>query len=588
MTSFHDAYPDLPLLVDVGGERYYLGPEKPVELAYKGRAEFLKAFPARKGARFMPEYLVRRHLSLDRPTFSFAYPGEREAFISLLEQRVEQLKGSREFTGSLLKNAMLQRMSLQLQEILVELRGAKEVKEKNGETGAEKPGKLARGPTPSLSEEQLLSLLLEVTWYLIHPEMIPTNLQAEWSTMLKELDTLRLGDIMAQIRTLQQTKNAHSNVRPRNYFTNQGVNGNNRTSGGGNQNALDKAIEFSTHIDDAIAREEAEKRVKALLHILQAKKYLNNRFQFDESLLNVMDISSALPSVQQSLLRNVVQDDKSKRLDRPLTSAMAPLFDYVAAMFDPVYGFLHDGISAYLNKKDYAARPHLIPRLLTLLHVCQHIHPTEAGEGGQAMYGVYELTDADPELVAFVRGLLVHTRGKVEQMGDDDDAKGYFQKQLTSLPNVRLSFASRHRGLLPIPTDASTAASAPYISLLMVGQNLTVPSLDQYLRKRKLPETLHEEMEGFFHPDRLYLTIAKSDSDDVPVNLHRVDMREVTVETDPLPIQRVTFQDANDITIVKNKELGLGDLVDLDPYVICTDMEILLSLLVAFQERIPK
>jgi len=586
MTSFHDAYSDLPLLVDVGGERYYLGPDKPVELAYKGRAEFVKAFPSKKDARFTPEYLVRRHMALtdDEHAFQFRYPGEKEALIALLEQRIQQLKRSREFTSSVLIHTMLQRVSLRLQEILVTLRGAEEEKEEavKGGTVATKE---APAPISSLSEEQLLSLLLELVWYLLHPERVPTTLQSEWSTMLQELDTLRLGDIMAQIRTLQQSKGMNSAIRPRNFFDDKGVRG---SKGDASENALDKVIAFSTHIDNTVAREDAEKRVKALLHILQAKKYLNNRFQFDESLLNVMGISNALPSVQKSLLRNVVQDDKSKRLDRPLTAAMAPLFDYFAAMFDPVYGFLQEGIAAYLNSLDYVARPRLLPRLLTLLHVCQGIHPTEEADGGNTttpMYGVYELTDADPELVAFVRALLVHTRGKVEQMGDDD-AKGYFQKQLTSLPNVRLSFASRRRGLLPHATDAS--AVIPYISLVMVGQNLTVPSLDNYERERKLTESLHEDMADFFQPDRLYLTIAKSESDDVPVNLHRVDMREVTVETDPLPIKRQVLQNPKDIALLKNKGLSLGDLVDLDPYVVCTNAEILLSLLIAFQERIPK
>ncbi len=584
MTTFHDAYPDLPLLVDVGGERFYLGPEKPVELAYKGRADFTQAFPVKKNAALTPEYLVRRHFPLERSSFQFTYPGEREALISLLEQRIQQLKRSREFTRSSLKDAQLQSVALKLQEILVELRGANGAKEneKNGVLDTQKgaPGSVARGPAPSLSEDQLFTILMQIIWHLIHPELVPATLQAEWSAMLKELDTLRLGDLMAKIRSLQETKNVNPNVRPRNYLPS-----NVRKRGGANQNALDKAIEFSTNIDDTVAREDAEKRVKALLHILQAKKFLNNRFQFDESLLNVIDVSSALPSVQQSLLRNVVQDDKSKRLDRPLTAALAPLFDYFATMFDPVYGFLHDGIVAHLNKKDYAVRPHLIPRLLTLLHVCQTIHPTEDGEGGQAMYGVYELTDADPELVAFVRGLLLHTRGKVDQIGADDDAKGHFQKQLTSLPNVRLSFASQNKGLFSNPKDTS---APPYISLWMLGENLTVPSLDNYMRERELPDTLHTAMENFFQPDRLYLTVAKGNKENVPVNLHRVDMREVTVETDPLPITRVVLQDAKDITIIKNKELHLGSLVDLDPYVICTDTEILMSLLIAFQERIPK
>ena len=48
MAVFKDPCSDLPQTIDIGGDIYFLGPEKSIDLAFKSREQFLKAFVENK------------------------------------------------------------------------------------------------------------------------------------------------------------------------------------------------------------------------------------------------------------------------------------------------------------------------------------------------------------------------------------------------------------------------------------------------------------------------------------------------------------------------------------------------------------
>ena len=58
MTEQRDPFPELPLMIDVGGMKYYLGALKPVELAYQNRSEFKRAF----GNDPRTEFILRKYM----------------------------------------------------------------------------------------------------------------------------------------------------------------------------------------------------------------------------------------------------------------------------------------------------------------------------------------------------------------------------------------------------------------------------------------------------------------------------------------------------------------------------------------------
>jgi hypothetical protein len=582
MNSFVDPYPDLERYIDIGGDRYNVTSNSRIELGYKGRADFIKAFPVNKGknAPTLPaEYLLRKHLYYDanpkKRTFHFDLPGEKEALIAVLEERARRLLASNEFSSSVLKNTVLTRAYNGIQDILQHLKGAVI----NNEANESKESKSKKSVQP-VDEDKLLQFILQLAWFMLHPDKAPKALQEEWTSMMKEMETLRLGDIASQIRKFRENKGLPV-ARPLNYF--QKMNLGAIVKQPTIQNALDEAKKMAMGIDDTVSKEDMAKRLKALLHVLQTKKYLNSTFQFDESRLNVID-TSTLPSLQTKLMTNPIHDDKSKKLDRPLGVAMKPLFDYFDVMFDPVYGFVRSVVLSYLHKNDSITGKNLIPHLLTLLHVCRHLSPTEGGESGSATYGVYELANVDDETLSFVQMLLGETRMKVNQLNTDKTAKNAFQSQLTSLPNVQLSMA--------IPKgffggDDDTLKKPAYISFYIVDENLTVPTLQSYLKTGVFTASLHEEVGSFFQPRRLYMTYS-NDAKDVPVRFQRIDMSQVSMDSTDIPVTQVPFANKDHETLITSKHYHLDDLVDMDPYVICTLAEITMSVWIAFQERMPK
>ena len=56
-------------------------------------------------------------------------------------------------------------------------------------------------------------MILEISWYLLHPDNIPKEIQCDWAKLIKKLDTLRIGDLV--IDTKQNEDNVYS---PSNYF----------------------------------------------------------------------------------------------------------------------------------------------------------------------------------------------------------------------------------------------------------------------------------------------------------------------------------------------------------------------------------
>jgi hypothetical protein len=106
MTEFIDSFPSLSQVVDVGGDRYFMGPQKPIELGFKSRQDFINSF----GQNSRTEQLVRKYLFLslkDKGKLRFDSPEDKIELINILKKRAKQLEQSKEFTSSLLKNTVL-------------------------------------------------------------------------------------------------------------------------------------------------------------------------------------------------------------------------------------------------------------------------------------------------------------------------------------------------------------------------------------------------------------------------------------------------------------------------------------------------
>jgi hypothetical protein len=58
MSEFIDQFSNLPQVIDLGGDKYFMGPQKPIELGFKSRKNYLDSF----GSDRETEYLLRKYM----------------------------------------------------------------------------------------------------------------------------------------------------------------------------------------------------------------------------------------------------------------------------------------------------------------------------------------------------------------------------------------------------------------------------------------------------------------------------------------------------------------------------------------------
>ena len=259
MSEFRDPFPELPQVVDIGGDRYFMGPQKPIELGFKNRQDYIKSFTDDSNT----EYLIRKYLYLSlkgKQRLTFEDPKEKAQLIAILKKRADKLESSKEFTSSTLKNTLIQRSYVNIQRLIQQLEGP----DYKG-IGFDLP-KLpdislpctkAKKYVRQIPEDKLHKLIIEIAWYLLHPDDVPEKVSCDWAKTIKQLDTLRIGDIVEKIKAEQDAKGLQ---KPANYFE-----GKNLTPGVKSKsfkNALDQAQKMAGMIQGDAANEAMKKRLQ--------------------------------------------------------------------------------------------------------------------------------------------------------------------------------------------------------------------------------------------------------------------------------------------------------------------------------------
>ena len=582
MTEYIDSFPELPLMIDIGGMKYYMGELKPVELAYKNRSEFKNTF----GKDPRTEFILRKYMFPDlqsKGKLQFDSPAEKDELIKILEKRAAQLQSSTEFSSSTLKNTIFQQSYLNIQRLLQQLKGSnwKPAKSSSMKIPDLLPCTKAKKYIKTIPEERLFELILELSWMLLNPDKVPKYIECSWAGLIKKLDTLRLGDIMTMIRDEQEKKGIKIDKKPLNYLANVDIK---KVSKAPTiKNALDQVKSMALELQGENAKQSMEERLKTLLNMLEVKKYLSNTLPVDDKRMKIIDTDAA-GKISKSLISNPMRGGAGAILDKPLGLAMVPLFDYFRQVYDPMYSFLESSISTYTKGEAEKTKTITIPSLLTLLHLCNNINRSMPDNSKRNIYGVYRVINVDDNIMSFINNVLDSTITKLESIPDKTEKFG-FNKQIFELPKVRLStllnkFASNAY------KDPETI---PSIQFFTVGKNLTIPTKDAFMNpaKPELTEKVYTELTSFFNPKDLYIVYTTKDnvSEDIPMNLYQVDLNSVDVGETAIKFNNL---DDNYFNTNKTPELFLDKLVTLREYVIFNDAELALSILLAFKELMPK
>ena len=578
MSDFRDPFPNLPQVVDIGNDRYFMGAQKPIELGFKDRADYIKSFSDNSRT----EFLIRKYLYISlkgKKRLVFEDPKEKAELIAILRKRAKKIESSNEFTSSTLKNTLLQRSYLNIQRLIQELEGPDYKGFKFPSLpDISLPCTKAKKYIRTIPENRLYQLILEIAWYLLHPDDVPEKVKCDWAKTIKQLDTLRIGDLV-----INEKQNGNS-VSPSNYF--KRINLSSVVKSKTLVNALDQAREMAQQIEGKTANDNMKERLQTLINILEIKKYLSDDLPIDKDRVKIIDVPAAT-SISNSLISNPMKGGAGagagKALDKPLGIAMRPLFNYFKVVFDPVYSLLESSIDTYSKKTDI--QKVMIPQLTTVLHICNNLNPSETTTSGLNTYGVYRIKNVDETLITFMNNMIASTDTYVSSVGDDAK-RNIFNRQLFHLPKVRLSSLLNK---FVDPTKYSDPDSIPYIQLFTVGGNLRLIEKDKFMNSTKpeMTEEVFKAVNEFFAPTDLYILCTKSDNvkENIPMNMYEIDYDTIDVGETGIQIDNISNNYFN-----KNKkpELYLENLVTLLPYVVFNDAELALSILILFKELMPK
>ena len=577
MTEFNDPFPNLPKVVDIGGERYFMGPQKPIELGFKSRQDFLNSFGAkRETERILREYMYYELGSKKR--LQFDSPEDKQALISILKTRAKQLEASKQFTSSTLKNTLIQRSYINIQRLIQELEGPEYKGMELPKIPDLLPCTKAKTYIKQIPEDRLFQLILEIAWYLLHPDKVPSKVQCDWAKLIKQLDTLRLGDIVSEIHNLEQGKGIVITEKALNYF--KKINLETVAKKETLSNALEEAAQMASKIEDDNANKEIKQRLQVLLNILQTKKYLSNDLPMDADRLKIVN-APTIEKIKKNMITNPMSGGA---LEKPLAIAMKPLFDYFKVVFDPIYSLLESSIQTY-SADSTKLKKVIIPQLTTLLHICSNINPSETATGGANTYGVYRIKNVDKELVHFINTMLASTQTYLDKF-QDDQSKNKFNKQLFELPKVRLT------SLLNRLIDSTTYKdpdTIPYIQICTVDGNMKLKDKATFMDPKvpEMTEQVFNVVTELFTTNDIYIVCTKSENakEDIPMNVYEVDYTTVDVGETGIQINNVPDNYFN-----KNKEpvLYMDKLVTLMPYVVFNDAELALSTFISFKDLMPK
>ncbi len=580
MTEFVDRFSDLPQAIDLGGDRYFMGPQKPIELGFKSRKNYLDSF----GDDRRTEYLLRRYMyySLqDKRKLKFDEPKDKADLIAILKKRAKALEASQEFTSSTLKNTIIQRSFLNIQRLIQQLEGP-------DYKGFEIPSmpsipnpfdcKKAKNYVKQIPEDKKFRLLLQIAWYLLHPESVPSKVECSWSTLLKELDTLRLGDIAQEIRKVEQDRGGTPSKNAFNYF--KKINIQTVAKAPTIENALDQAKKLATEIEGENASSKMKERLQIILKILEMKKYLANDLQLDEDRMKIID-NDASKRIEKSMPINPMVGGAAQALDKPVGIAMKPFFDYFKGVYDPIYSLLDASLATKANSPEKTQKV-VIPLLTTLLYICNNLNPSETASGSANTYGIYKVTNVDSDLVAFLNNMLASTQTYLEKFKDDSE-KNVFNQQLFKLPKVRLSSLLNK----VLNSAAKEPDDIPYIQFFTVGGNMNLIPKEKFMDPKTpaMNELAFNAVNEFFTKDNIYIVCTKSDNikENIPMNLYEIDFSKIDVAQTGMKIT------TPENYFNKSKPgLYFEKLVTLTPYVVFNDAELALSIFIAFKELLPK
>ena len=542
--------------VDIGGECFNVtgtselppaldsNHTKTYDLICKSKTEFEKTF--RSILIKFPDALrlIRTYLPYQSPQLQKIQERDKKPLKDIIEERMANLQSSSQHSNLTIKNMQFDQYYRNLKKLLKEIDAAEDIPSTTSLDTLHKRYK------DKFTKEQAYYVLMELAWYLLHPEHIKSNADS-WMTLLDTVETLNLGTLVKSLyRSDQHTM--HVDVDRVEKAT-----------------VLD-ASTLSPPDDSA----ELKQRLESILQLFVTRKYLTAPLRVNTKGPIVDDetirlVKSTLPRPMKGGATN----DGPLKLDgESVASMMKPFYDFFKQKYEPVTSILSKEVPDGLS----------LVSLSKLLFICQKIMSQSP-----IHHGIYRITNVDPIIMEFLRTQLGTVQAYVNAAERTDEERKTFADMSGFVPIVSITSLLNRFGKSGHYNDPD---SLPAVRVMMTGINIdSYPNKDEM----KLEEInddfekdqIFEAAKQFFTDSSIYLVCNEAKATQTPMNVFDVNYRDVNVSKNTWVLDEMKENHFNQF---KEPVLFLETVMDVKPNIVYNHGMLALSMFMASEELLPK
>lgn len=572
------------MIIDIGGDKYFMGEGSPIEYAIKTREEFNKAYADPSLGKNIPNSRIP---SLMCKYFPFSVigdakrpmiePGDIDIITKTIKNRIKNLEESIKITNSSLYTQRNRKILDNLRKIIDDIDCESRVPGRAFNT-IEKTLTLKTLEEIYSKPENVFDSLLQFAWYMMHPRDVPEKIQKSWLQLLKDLQTVNISSLINLIKNESKEEGKES-IEPLNYFSRLDLADvlKESTMDLAFQKAKDQAIEDVR----ATQKNKLVERLKAIATILQLHGYL--------SLEDISKISNTNTKTKNNSVEKFIKE-VDLNLIHKIGYSFDPIFAYFKKIYDPAYSFVESTVKNFMDRKMKVPIDDLI-KLINYSNILL-TDPLKPFEQKVSKYGIMRIDNVKPEIIDFLRNINVEIEKEITKKADIVKQKSELYRQLLSLPIVRES---------EVTEKATLRMNATGIAGIFLSEQIALPErlTNFYSMFEKNPMGLalvktgkitadfypaaFTAMNEFFKKDSVFVIYGNYQKypNDVPYNLYTVDITDTSLIKKPVEDAITKFNKEN------KANLTLYNIIKEAGLYVNTPLLAMFSL-VGFNKQLPK
>jgi hypothetical protein len=330
--------------IDIAGERFYLANDKPIDLLFGSRSNFCEKY----GSDVETERLLRKYFPYGQEIYKkIDNLQDRNYIISILEKRFTKISESIHIMQmnssiNIVNNMYIKKIKNQLYDVIDYL---KNYESRKNETNKQQLNEDISIKSTQMSDEDRLMLILQLSWYLMHPDEIDSSVRRQWVEIIDKLKNMNLEKITDRIRSEKKntTKiqrlnsvNANDDTNPLQYISR--INIKNVMEQSTLTDAMKKAIDYSLNNSEKKMQATLKNRMQSILTVLEMKRYIDKN-----------DASKLMNGTSNSRNVDTIISTLDTDLRHRIHASMKPFYKFYDTLYEPIYRFLNTSVDKYIS-----------------------------------------------------------------------------------------------------------------------------------------------------------------------------------------------------------------------------------------------